>query len=184
MEYKTISSHKALAIIFFALFTVSTIGMILAFKTTQKQDLNISLMQEQLNEKENELSLKKTQQAITERQKNQIEDEKNDQETRKDLLAAYAKALASNLEDLDAILIKTDSNSLKMVNWFSEQCRFQDPELEVATQRYNDWKDTQHQTDIDYQVVKNKLDKQVTQLDTLTDIYNSVQNVPRGTSTD
>ncbi len=78
-------------------------------------------------------------------------------------LATVGTYFKSKFQDLDAILLETDSNSVDFIDWMVDNATFED--LNDAEDRYATWSDIQDQTNEAYWTLSEEVTSYITALE-------------------
>lgn len=86
---------------------------------------------------------------------------------RADFNEALGIWMAGKFDELDKILLKTDTNSLNTIEWFKDHCFFGD-DIGEANLRFGSWAAIQQQTTEDYLELKNEINTRLSEEDANT----------------
>lgn len=164
-------------IVLFSLCAIIGCGLVVAFSFYFSEYRGRKYKIESLEIEKNDLTAQNTDLVL---EKNDLEDRLESLQTFSETLRQQAEVsqameqlaksmmtfFADKLDQVDAILLKTDKNSLELINWLIANAKFTtyDGILEQANYRYGRWQATQTETDREYLELKSDIENYLSEL--------------------
>lgn len=105
-----------------------------------------------------------------------LEGQLSDSGTQNEFLANLGVYFAGQVDELNSILLETDSNSVDMINWMSDNALFYGSDQIEATKRYTRWQLIQQKTTEDYHKAIGDLRDTMNKIDQYVNQPSSISN--------
>lgn len=93
------------------------------------------------------------------------------------IIAELGSRLATRFDELDAILLETDSNSFNFIQWLRESALFYGDDQYEAAYRYNQWEQIQDKTNNDYFRLKESVQKDLEEIEAVLDLQDLLEQL-------